>query len=244
MGLFLGLLIAVFSLNLLRNSLNQHVYHSLFVATKSHQTATLLFALLFLPGVALHELSHWVMAKLLFVKTHRFSLIPAWTGEGEIRFGFVEISKTDGIRSALIAIAPLVSGIVAILWLAFTHLHLDILLEGITNLDSSIVSDGIKIYLQTPDVLLWSYLLLAISNTMLPSASDRKAWLPAGIIFLLIYAILVGLNFGSDTGQYLVDLARRLAQTLLRAFSIAVILNLLLLIPFWILERILKREGR
>jgi hypothetical protein len=183
------------------------------------------------------------MAKLLFVKTQRLSLLPAWKGEGEIRFGFVEMDKTDRIRSALIAFAPLISGVLAILWIAFTHLHLDILLEGITDLDLNKAWEGIKIYLQTPDVLLWSYLLLGISNMMLPSPSDWKAWVPAGIIFLFIYTLLVAISIGSETGLLLVGGAKELAKALVEAFSVAVAMNLLLLIPLWSLGRILKLEG-
>jgi hypothetical protein len=44
--------------------------------TRRGEVAMVLFAVLFFPGVLLHEVSHYVMAQLLGVRTKRFSLIP------------------------------------------------------------------------------------------------------------------------------------------------------------------------
>jgi hypothetical protein len=200
---------------------------------QNNKVATLIFALIFLPGVVLHEFSHWLAAKLLFVKTHRISLLPEWVEGGVLRFGFVELSKTDRIRSALIGLAPIFTGVMVILFIAFNHLHLEIFLEGIQARNLERLGEGIRAFLSTQDVFLWCYFLLTVSNTMLPSPSDRKAWLPAGIAFLILYVVVILIALGSPTSTFLVEFAEEIANTLSRAFGLAVALNLILILPLW-----------
>lgn len=241
MALFLGLVLALIALIILRDSLNRFIFHYLMLIIRNSKVTMLVFALLFLPGVALHEFSHWLVAKLLFVKIHRFSLLPEWVAEGTVRFGFVEMSKTDKIRGALIGLAPLLTGVVVILWIAFYHLRLELMVEGIVGLDLDRLGEGIKVFLSTPDVLLWCYLLLAVSNTMLPSSSDRNAWLPAGIVFIIVYITIILVDLGSPTSIWLVTVAEEFAKTLFTAFGVAAALNLALLLPIWLLDRGLKK---
>mgnify|MGYP003348511744 CR=1 FL=1 len=69
-----------------------------------------IYNLIFLPGVFLHELSHFLMAKLLGVKTGSFSIIPQSLPDGRLQMGYVETGQTDIVRDSLIGIAPLVTG--------------------------------------------------------------------------------------------------------------------------------------
>ena len=230
---FLVLLISILALLYLRDSLNRYIFQSLVRLIQNNKVATLIFALIFLPGVVLHEFSHWLAAKLLFVKTHRISLLPEWVEGGVLRFGFVELSKTDRIRSALIGLAPIFTGVMVILFIAFNHLHLEIFLEGIQARNLERLGEGIRAFLSTQDVFLWCYFLLTVSNTMLPSPSDRKAWLPAGIAFLILYVVVILIALGSPTSTFLVEFAEEIANTLSRAFGLAVALNLILILPLW-----------
>jgi hypothetical protein len=244
MGLLLGLVFTLIAFSFLRNILNRYIYRYLLLIFKKQKLSTLLFALLFLPGVALHEGSHWIMAKILLVKTHHFSLVPEWVEDGTIRFGFVEMSKTDRIRSALIALAPLLSGVAIILWLAFTQLHLDIVLQGLIAMNWDLVEDGLKIFFQTPDLFLWMYLLFTISNMMLPSSTDQRVWLPVGIIFAIIYIAIILINIGSGTSSWLINLSKNVAETLLQAFGFSTVLNLFMVVPLLLMERFLIRVRR
>jgi len=240
MRLLLGLILVLIALNFLRNASNRYIFRFLLVLTKNQRLATIIFSFLFLPGVGLHECSHWLMAKLLLVKTQRFSLLPEWTEDGTIRFGFVETSRTDRIRTAVIAAAPLISGISVVTWLAFTYLHLDLTLTGLIHLDTAIIQDGLQVFFGTPDVFLWMYLLFTICNTMLPSPSDYKAWLPIALIFTLVYILIILISMGSSTGTWLVNTANSIAVILLKAFGIALFLNFCLIVPLWLIGKLLK----
>jgi hypothetical protein len=241
MILFISLILTLIALNFLRDILNRSIYRYLLLLVRSQPLATYLFAILFLPGVVLHEGSHWIMAKLLWVKTYHLSLTPEWVEEGRLRFGFVEMSKADRVRSALIAVAPLFSGISVILWLAFNHLHLDVVLEGIVVLDPDMFKEGLEIFFQTPDLLLWIYLLFTISNTMLPSPTDLKVWIPVGVVIVAVYLLVVFISKGVPAGDSLVNLAKNFAEMLLKAFGIAVVLNICLVGPILSIEWLVQK---
>ena len=83
-----------------------------------------LFSLLFFPGVLLHELSHFLMARLLGVRTGRFSLLPSLMPDGKLRLGYVETDETDLLRDALIGTAPLITGGAAVAYLGISRLGL------------------------------------------------------------------------------------------------------------------------
>ena len=83
-----------------------------------------LFSLLFFPGVLLHELSHYLVARLLGVRTGRFSLLPSLMADGKLRLGYVETAGSDVVRDALIGTAPLLSGGAAVAFLGINRLGL------------------------------------------------------------------------------------------------------------------------
>ncbi|MCH7588735.1 MAG: hypothetical protein IIC78_11990 [Chloroflexi bacterium] len=199
---------------------------------------TMAYALLFLPGVFVHEGSHWLMAKILRVPTYKFSLVPEWISAGTLRFGYVEISKTDSIRGSIIGFAPLFSGSAIVLWIASNPFGLDL---GPTIFQWEIIRNWFQSVYQTPNFGLWLYFLLTISNMMLPSASDRRAWLRAGLLLLAFSIALYFIGLGAVAGTWLKGPTLRIFSGLTQAFLISSLLDLLLLIPIVILEKSLKR---
>ena len=89
--------------------------------------STALFAVLFFPGVLLHETSHYVMARLLGVRAVSFSLIPRPQPDGKLQLGYVETDRTDLLRDALIGAAPLISGGSLIAYVAVNYFKLPVL---------------------------------------------------------------------------------------------------------------------
>lgn len=235
MFLFIASLLALL---FLRNKLTQSIFNTLSLISKKERLVTILYALLFLPGVIVHEGSHWLMAKLLRVPTYKFSLVPEWISSGTLRFGYVEISKTDSIRGSIIGISPLIAGSVIVLWIASFQFGF------ITDPNMSqwgAMQSWFESVIQTPNFGLWLYFLLTISNMMLPSASDRRAWLRATIILLAISFGLYLLGFGPVVGAWLEEPILGIFSGLTQAFSISSILDIFFLIPIAILEQFLRR---
>ena len=164
------------------------------ILTKRGDITMVVFALIFFPGVLLHELSHFLMAKALLVPTGGFSLIPSSQPNGKLRLGYVEVSQTDILRDAVIGAAPLIAGGLFVSYAAVAKLGLMPLWEALRLADFSAFWAGFLALPQAPDFWLWAYLAFTVSSTMLPSESDRHAWLPlAGIIIFFVgFAVLAG----------------------------------------------------
>ncbi len=192
-GLF-WLLFTLLPLVLLQRALHREIQAIFLIIFRRADLTLVLFSLLFFPGVFLHELSHFLMAKLLFVPTGNFSFIPQSMPNGRLRLGYVEVSKTDIFRDSLIGMAPLLAGGLFVSYAAFTKLDCLPLLDALKQADFSLFWSNLSKIPALPDFSLWFYLTFAVSSTMLPSASDRDAWLPLGatIFLLLLIASLSG----------------------------------------------------
>lgn len=96
--------------------------------------------------------------------------------------------------------------------------------------------------LAVTNVLVWLYLIFAVSNAMMPSRSDRHAW-PAFALIMGVVALVVGF-LGRNTGL-LDNLAQPVAVLfgyLGTAFSIAIAVDLLCIgliaLAEWVLGRL------
>ncbi len=209
--------------------------------TRRPVTALGLFSLLFFPGVFLHELSHYVMARLLGVRTGRFSLIPKVLTNGTLRLGFVETAATDPLRDTLIGAAPLISGMAVVSFLGLKPLGILPLANFLIASEWSALWKEAALLPSRPDFWLWFYLAFAVSSTMLPSASDRRAWGSMALVFgiILIVAILPGVS-----DWMLENLAPAVNQglrTLAAVFATSGIIHLVLAPPAWLAKILLSR---
>jgi hypothetical protein len=159
------------------------------------ERAVILYAIILLPGVFLHELSHWLAATFLGVRTGGFSIIPKMQADGTVQLGYVEYFKgrTLGpIRESLIGGAPLIVGTAVILLIGFRVFSVTELAAAIHSGQIETLSTALSQLYQTPDFLLWLYLLFAIANGMMPSRSDRRAW-PAFLLTMLVAGLVLSL---------------------------------------------------
>jgi hypothetical protein len=214
--------------------LHRHVQAVLLLITRRPDLTIAVFSLLFLPGVALHELSHLVMARLLRVTTGRISLIPTPLPNGRLQLGYVETAPSDFVRDALIGLAPLFSGALVVTYIGLACLHLDQVWLHLTQGDgwgALLTSANLH---TASDFWLWFYLAFTISSTMLPSASDRRAWLPLA----LSLACLVGLAWLVGAGPWmlvnLLPLFNQAMRALAATLAISVALHGVLLPFLWL----------
>ncbi len=108
---FLVLFVALFFLSrILTTTLTLFFFR----ITKSNTFAVQLLAILFLPGVIVHELAHWFVASILFVQTGDIEFLPQVQGD-TVKLGSVQIAKTDPVRRFIIGVAPIVFGLLVLL---------------------------------------------------------------------------------------------------------------------------------
>jgi hypothetical protein len=187
--LLLWLAVTLAVLLLIERWIHRHMQGVMLLLTGDPEIAVTLYALPLLPGIALHELSHALAAILLGVRVGRISIRPKRTGQ-RIQLGFVPVEKTDAVRASLIGLAPLLAGSIAILLIGYRLLGLRTIGGALLTGDWRGLLVELPAALQTADAWLWAYVIFTVSNTMLPSGSDRQGWPPV-ILFLLLAGLLI-----------------------------------------------------
>jgi hypothetical protein len=214
----------------LKRWITAHVQGVAFLLTGNPQVAMWLFWAMFLPGTLLHEVSHWLTAFLLGVQTGRFTLWPNLKKGGELQMGSVQVELSDPFRHSLIGLAPLIFGTAAVLLIGQGWLGLSRLGEALASGDLELLVEAlIKLFL-VPDVWLWLYLIFAISNAMLPSASDRESWRAVFIYLGLTLLLAVGLGLNPRLSPDLQALGLIIVTYLLAAFVITIAVDLLFIL--------------
>jgi hypothetical protein len=207
------------------------------------QRAMVAYALLFLPGVALHEASHWLAAWLLGVRATSFSLLPRFTRGGSLRLGYVQIEAVDPLRGALIGAAPLLTGSLALTGIGTSVLALDRLGLLIASLRLQDLPGALSATTGVPGWGAWVYLAVVVSNTMLPSRSDRSAWGWVVALLGLLTAAVLAVGWGEEAARLAAAPLGKLLAYLAWAFTLTAALDLLLGIPLWALDVISRRRA-
>lgn len=169
-GLFLLLIIV---LAVLRQKLIYELSGTSLLLFGSTKPGIRAYSIIFLPGTIIHELSHWIVAEILQVRTGQITILPDWDdGDGSSRrLGSVATERSDPFRGFLIGVAPFISGMLILLMLG------------------QLLQSGWETF-------GWGYLALiiygivVIGNSMMISKEDRRTW-PIILILLALILILI-----------------------------------------------------
>ena len=160
----------VFILYLLSNSFHNKLHFLGAGISKNRLFIAKVVGYIFFIGTLVHELSHIIMARLLFVRTKNINLQTEIIDDRHIKYGTAEIEATDPFRSSIIGIAPLIFGIILIYLLTL-------------NINFNFISwiDAVKLFL-----------ISQISNSMFLSDSDTK---DLKVVLFISFIILLSLFF-------------------------------------------------
>jgi hypothetical protein len=242
-ALLIGLLWLVAMLGLFlaaQRWLHRQIHAIFLMVTRRPNLSLGLFSLIFFPGVFLHEASHFLAARLLRVRTGRFSLLPQVMADGTLRLGYVETARTDVLRDALIGTAPLLTGGAVVALIGIDQLP-PALYEYASSGRWPQVWAALGSLPAQPDFWLWFYLVFVISSTMLPSASDRRAWLPIAIPLVVLLALALVAGAGPWMLANLAPGLSTLVQTLAMIFAISLAVHLALGLPVGLLASLVSK---
>jgi hypothetical protein len=135
----------------------------------------------------------------------------------------------------------LLFGAAAIVFVGYSRLGVGPVGDALTGGDLVGMVAALRAMVSLPDFWLWLYLIFTISNSMLPSASDRRGWWRLLIVLGVVFAGLYYLGFGSALFEALAAPLEAAARALAAAFAITVGLNLILMPIIWLLEAVLSR---
>jgi hypothetical protein len=198
--------------------------------------AVSLYFAIVLPGVLIHESSHWLAATLLGVPVRKFSLGPVLKGRSNrVSLGSVQVANADPLRASLIGLAPLLGGTLAILLVGYLVLDVDALAGALAGQGAAGLQAAGRQLLGVADLWLWLYLIFAVSNAMLPSESDMAAVRPV-LIFVGLLALLVLIVSGVPAiPQDVVDWVSALAGYLASAFGLTLAVDVVFMLVIGLL---------
>ena len=234
------LAIAMLCLAWLSRQLSVRTQLVVYYATGSIDLATLAIFLLLLPGVFVHELSHWVAAKVLGLRTSKFRVWPK-RHKDRIGLGSVSVERGGTWRDSAVGMAPLITGSVLLALVGAAVFQSDLMLE---QLAQGRLLDTVGAFfdaLAKPDGLVWAYFLFVIGNSMMPSRSDRQP-----LRLLLIYIALAALIY-IVVGLPIEPLTALLGwlipaiQLLVGALLFVILLDVFVVAGLFLLEAILAR---
>jgi len=204
--------------------------------------ALVVYFVLVLPGVVVHELSHWLMAKLLGVRVSKLSIGPVRKKRGNrVSLGSVRVGKVDPLRASLIGLAPLLGATAVILLIGNLVLGVGDLAQAVAGGGFEAIGEALAQLMRVPDFWLWLYLIFAISNAMLPSESDMSTVRPV-LIFLglaaAIYLIVAGVpSISPEVSTALNTVAGYLASAFGLTLAVDCIFALIIALPLAITRR-------
>lgn len=225
----------------LQRLLHREIQAVFLILSRSSEFTIALFSIIFLPGVLLHEFSHYLMAVILGVRAAKFSLVPQMLPDGRLQLGYVETDKTDIVRDSLIGAAPLFSGGLIVAYLAVTRLDLLPLWDVFRGGQFDLFLMGISVLPQVKDFPIWFYLVFTISSTMLPSQSDRHAWLPLGVAIIVLLALAVLAGAGPWMLEHLAPLLNDFMRVTAVIFGLSAALHIVLVLPIALIHFLLAR---
>lgn len=235
----LAFLIAFGALLVLERAAHRKLQEIALLLTGHVDVAIYLYSIPLLPGVALHEFSHVVMAKLLGVPVRSMTLFPQRQRGGAVRLGSVEVLRSDNVRSALIGAAPLLAGLLALGLIGRLVFDGSAVASALVAGDAGAIISSILATLGAPDSLLWFYIVFAIANSMMPSASDTQSWPPVlGCLGILAAVIVL---FAVDIAQTLAPAVEMTVRWLAAALSITAFIDLVVVALLWFIARVVAR---
>ena len=238
---FWWLLISAGLLIVLQHNLHKEIQGVFLLLTRRADVSIVLFSILFFPGIFVHEASHFLAARMLRVPTGGFSLIPRQTVKEKLQLGYVETAHADIVRDALIGAAPLLTGGLIVAYIGLKQFNLPALWEAIQAGAIGSWREALTMIYHSADFWIWLYLAFVVSSTMMPSKSDRRAWIPIAFTLLVMLALSLLAGAGPWLMLHMAPILNSILKSIAFIFGISVVIHFIFWLPFLSSRMILER---
>ena len=203
--------------------------------TANEGAAVMAYFVVMLPGIALHELSHYVMALALGLKVGQFSLGPRRQGN-MVELGSVTIASGGAFLDSLVGLAPFLSGTAVLLFVGYRVFDVGALGAAWQAGGWGAVLAAVNGIWRVSDFWLWAYLIFVVSNSMIRSQADRRPWLTVAIFGIIALALTYLLGGVSLLSASVGVEATGVLQTLTLSFLFTLAFDLIAAAGLWIVE--------
>ncbi|MCY3833198.1 MAG: hypothetical protein OXG85_09280 [Chloroflexi bacterium] len=237
----LGLLLWLF--RQIERWLHQHIFKVGWLLTNNYQITTVLYYIVFLPGILLHEFTLWLAAGLLRVRAVRAIQFPATQEIGELRLNFVRLSPQSGLlRLSLIRLAPFVAGLCALWLIAAQVLDLDQIVDAAKSGELEDLAGAAAKLLRTADFWLWFYFAFTFANTMFSDLPKGFSARHRSATIILTGAIpVVAWSAASSIELSLAQAIERLTSSLALITLQVIVMNIVILAGLGLIEALIER---
>lgn len=212
------------------------LYTLFYLPLKHHNISNSIVSLLFLPGTAIHEFSHALVARLLGVKTGEILLYPHKDKEtGEFKAGSIEIEKVDIVRLSLIGIAPSLIGLTIITLMVYYIFGFSLPLGKLSSIPGTLLE---------PRNYLFFLVIFIVSMTMFTSRRDLQEFLIVTPALTIIFALLYFAGFRINLNGPILSEIQRLLTSLAFVLGVTLVVDLIvyifLFIPVSLISAVLR----
>lgn len=223
-----GFALSMILLYVLSRRVSIEIQTVIYLITRSLDMSTIGLFLILLPGIFIHESAHWLMARLLGLRTGKFRVWPKRQGK-VIGMGQVTVEQGGIWLDSLVGMAPLLVGSILVALIGRHIFGAHQLMASAYEGDLSAAASFFVNALRAADSALWAYLLFAVANAMMPSASDREPLLP--VLLYLGLAILTYVILGLPLAPFsaALDWLVPMIQDLTSGLLLTIVLDLVIL---------------
>jgi hypothetical protein len=238
---FFWFVLMLVPLILLQRLLHREIQAVFLILTRDARLTMGIFQMIFLPGVFLHEASHFLMAKILRVPTGRFSILPQPLPNGRLQLGYVETARSDIVRDSLIGAAPLILGTIFVAYVSIYQLEMRVLWDVLREGQLDLFWMGIRALPNGQDFYLWFYLAFVVSSTMMPSESDRHAWLELIISIGVLFSITLLVGAGPWMLNNVAPVISNFLSSVAVIFGLSSVVHVILVLPTALIHKLLAQ---
>lgn len=235
------LLILVLSLSKGRDWLQRLIQAMVLLMGGDSFGGIMVYTLLFLPGILVHEISHFLTAAVLGVQTGDIHLFPRRGSEadGRIALGSVQVAKTDFVRGSLIGAAPFFVGCLLLVFLVLRFVSPAISFDTTSLVSGNLISN-LHIFLSQPKHILVLYMIFSITNTMFMSKEDMRAFPVIGVFVGLLVIVLSLTHSLSWVLTVLAGYVQPILRDLNGTFLVALVIDLIMIMVLFVVVKIFE----
>ena len=193
-----------------RQTIN-NLYFFLNLFTKKDKVIFTIISILYFPGTVIHEMAHFFMATILFLKVKDIKILPK-IKEHEIKLGSVVFEKHDFLRGVVVGIAPFIFAFIIFYSISLLNLF---------------PSNSILLN------IIFLYLIYVISSTMFSSKQDLIDFIYLIPLFIVVFGAFYFFNFNINLvidNKSILESIFNIFYTLNFYLFYSVIINLIILL--------------